>query len=73
MVRESTALTRTGRHLLLVAATLAVAGCTGGEEEEAAQPKQDHVFKEQTKALDKARDVGRQLEEAAKRKSDGTQ
>ena len=72
MVRESTALTRVCRHLLLVAATLAVAGCTEGEEE-AAQPKQDHVFEEQTKALDKARDVGRQLEEAAKRKSDATQ
>lgn len=49
-----------------------LSACSDNEEprSEAAAPSGDHVFKAQTKALDKARDVGRQLGDAAARQEE---
>ena len=44
---------------------LAVSGCSGGDPEE----KQDHVF-EQTKAIDKAREVEGFLKDAASKQKE---
>ena len=58
-----------------VAASVVVGACSGDEEPkaEAAAQKDDHVWKEKTGAIDKARDVGRQLEEAAARQKKAAQ
>jgi hypothetical protein len=46
-----------------------MSGCSGDEEPQAksATPKGDHVWKQQVQAIDKARDVSRQVGEAAAR------
>ncbi len=52
-----------------LALTLVLAlGACGGDSDEAREERKDHVWKEQTQTIDKARDVGRQLDEAARRK-----
>ena len=51
---------------MIAALALALAGC-GGDDESAAEVRQentDHVFKGQTEAIDRARDVERQLRES---------
>jgi hypothetical protein len=58
-----------------VAASVVVGACSGDEEPkvEAAAQKDDHVWKEKTGTIDKARDVGRQLEAAAARQKKAAQ
>lgn len=58
--------------LLVLAGALVLAGCSG-DDESASKDDKDHVWKEQTKTIDKARDVGRQLQDAAKKNAAGTQ
>lgn len=62
-----------GRHLRRLALSAVVitmfSACSDSEEaqSEAAASSVDHALKAQTEALNKARDVGRQLSEAAAR------
>ena len=55
--------TRVG--LYLMASLMALAGCTGDGSDE--QGSGDHVWKEQTRTLDEARQVDNVLEDAADR------
>jgi len=61
--------------LAALAACLLATGCSGDDEAttQSEQQNKDHVWKEQTQAIDKARDVGRQLGEAAAKQREATQ
>ena len=56
-------------------ASVVLSACSGDEEPKAgaAAEKDEHVWKEKTQTIDKARDVGRQLEEAAARQKKASQ
>jgi hypothetical protein len=51
-----------GRHIAIFVLGLFIAGCSGDEEE-----KKDHVFKEKTRTIDKAREVEGILKDAAEK------
>jgi len=63
------------RVALSVVVALMLSACSGDEEPKvsAEEQKTDHVWKEQTQAIDKARDVGRLLGEAAARQEKAAQ
>lgn len=47
--------------------------CSDDGKEEAARERADHVFKEQVKAIDKAKEVNKIIDTAAQRQQDAAQ
>ena len=63
------------RFTWLAVAVVLLGACSDDEEpqSESGAQRSDHVWKEQTRAVDKARAVGRTLEEAAARQRKATE
>lgn len=57
--------------LVVFISSLSLMGCSG--EEDSTQQQKDHVFKNQTQTIDKARNVARQLDEAAGKQKEAAQ
>ena len=51
---------------LAVLTSAALSACGNGDDAGSSQEKTDHVWKDKTGAIDKARDVQRQLDESRK-------
>lgn len=61
------------RLLVVISVSGFLLACSDDGKEESARERGDHVFKEQVKAIDKAKEVNKIIDTAAQRQQDAAQ